>query len=141
MGWGMLLEKEESYQTSRKNVQCSDALHSAFYPLNSPTNGWSGIDFCRDHTGGKFHEALRIPCGDNSCGGRGNGCRRSYRLALLWTSRSTRPFGRQNGNDGDCEAFIVSPGLHRGSDNVERHKRLAILVTHSNGINRGGERI
>jgi multiple antibiotic resistance protein len=36
MGWGMLLEKDESYQTSRKNVQCADALHSAFYPLTLP---------------------------------------------------------------------------------------------------------
>jgi multiple antibiotic resistance protein len=36
MGWGMLLEKDETYQTSRKNVQCLDALHSAFYPLTLP---------------------------------------------------------------------------------------------------------
>jgi len=36
MGWGMLLEKDESYETSRKNVQCADALHSAFYPLTLP---------------------------------------------------------------------------------------------------------
>ena len=36
MGWGMLLEKEETYETARKNVQCSDALHSAFYPLTLP---------------------------------------------------------------------------------------------------------
>src|SRR5690348_6797428 len=36
MGWGMLLEKDETYQTARKNVQCSDALHSAFYPLTLP---------------------------------------------------------------------------------------------------------
>lgn len=36
MGWSMLLEKDETYQTSRKNVQCADALHSAFYPLTLP---------------------------------------------------------------------------------------------------------
>jgi multiple antibiotic resistance protein len=36
MGWGMLLEKDETYQTSRKNVQCLDALHSPFYPLTLP---------------------------------------------------------------------------------------------------------
>jgi multiple antibiotic resistance protein len=36
MGWSMLLEKEESVETSRKNVQCEDALHSAFYPLTLP---------------------------------------------------------------------------------------------------------
>ena len=36
MGWGMLLEKDDSYQSSRKDVQCSDALHSAFYPLTLP---------------------------------------------------------------------------------------------------------
>lgn len=36
MGWGMLLEKDESYESSRKSVQCSDALHSAFYPLTLP---------------------------------------------------------------------------------------------------------
>lgn len=36
MGWGMLLEKDETYQMSRQNVQCSDALHSAFYPLTLP---------------------------------------------------------------------------------------------------------
>lgn len=36
MGWGMLLEKDEPHQTSRNSVQCSDALHSAFYPLTLP---------------------------------------------------------------------------------------------------------
>jgi multiple antibiotic resistance protein len=32
----MLLEKDETYQTARRNLQCSDALHSAFYPLTLP---------------------------------------------------------------------------------------------------------
>lgn len=36
MGWGMLLEKDETREASRKNVQCSDVLHSAFYPLTLP---------------------------------------------------------------------------------------------------------
>jgi multiple antibiotic resistance protein len=36
MGWGMLLEKDENHETDRRNVQCSDALHSAFYPLTLP---------------------------------------------------------------------------------------------------------
>lgn len=36
LGWSMLLERDETYETSRKNVQCSDALHSAFYPLTLP---------------------------------------------------------------------------------------------------------
>lgn len=36
MGWGMLLQKDESFETARSNVQCSDALHSAFYPLTLP---------------------------------------------------------------------------------------------------------
>jgi len=36
MGWGMLLEKNETYETDRQNVCCSDALHSAFYPLTLP---------------------------------------------------------------------------------------------------------
>lgn len=36
MGWGMLLQRDESFETARKNVQCSDALHSAFYPLTLP---------------------------------------------------------------------------------------------------------
>ena len=36
VGWGMLLEKDEPHQTARQNVQCSDALHSAFYPLTLP---------------------------------------------------------------------------------------------------------
>ena len=36
MGWGMLLEKQEVRDADRKNVQCSDALHSAFYPLTLP---------------------------------------------------------------------------------------------------------
>lgn len=36
MGWSMLLERNETYETSRKNVQCSDVLHSAFYPLTLP---------------------------------------------------------------------------------------------------------
>ena len=36
MGWGVLLERNESPETSRQNVKCSDALHSAFYPLTLP---------------------------------------------------------------------------------------------------------
>lgn len=36
LGWRMLSEKKEIYETSRKNVQCSDPLHSAFYPLTLP---------------------------------------------------------------------------------------------------------
>ena len=36
MGWGILLEKDETYETDRENVRCSDALHSAFYPLTLP---------------------------------------------------------------------------------------------------------
>lgn len=36
MGWGMLLEKDETYETTRRNVTCLDALHSAFYPLTLP---------------------------------------------------------------------------------------------------------
>jgi multiple antibiotic resistance protein len=36
IGWGMLLEKDENREASRKNVQCSDVLHSAFYPLTLP---------------------------------------------------------------------------------------------------------
>lgn len=36
VGWAMLLEREDTYEASRKNVQCSDALHSAFYPLTLP---------------------------------------------------------------------------------------------------------
>lgn len=36
MGWGVLLEKSESPETTRRNVQCADALHSAFYPLTLP---------------------------------------------------------------------------------------------------------
>jgi multiple antibiotic resistance protein len=36
MGWGMLLEKDQTSEASRKSVQCSDALHSAFYPLTLP---------------------------------------------------------------------------------------------------------
>lgn len=36
MGWGMLLEKDETREASRQNLQCSDALHSAFYPLTLP---------------------------------------------------------------------------------------------------------
>jgi multiple antibiotic resistance protein len=36
MGWGVLLEKNASPETARGNVQCSDALRSAFYPLTLP---------------------------------------------------------------------------------------------------------
>jgi len=32
----LFLEKDEPHKTSRKSVQCSDALHSAFYPLTLP---------------------------------------------------------------------------------------------------------
>lgn len=36
MGWGMLLQNDETHETDRRNVHCSDALHSAFYPLTLP---------------------------------------------------------------------------------------------------------
>lgn len=36
MGWSMLLEREDRHDTARKSVDCSDALHSAFYPLTLP---------------------------------------------------------------------------------------------------------
>jgi multiple antibiotic resistance protein len=36
MGWSMLLEREDTHDTARKTVECSDALHSAFYPLTLP---------------------------------------------------------------------------------------------------------
>ena len=36
MGWGMLMEREESHDSARRNVECSDVFHSAFYPLTLP---------------------------------------------------------------------------------------------------------
>jgi len=36
IGWGILLEKDESPETSRRTLTCSDAVHSAFYPLTLP---------------------------------------------------------------------------------------------------------
>ena len=36
MGWSMLLEREDTHDTARKTVECSDALHSAFSPLTLP---------------------------------------------------------------------------------------------------------
>jgi multiple antibiotic resistance protein len=36
VGWRILLEKDEAHETARRNVTCSDALHSAFYPLTLP---------------------------------------------------------------------------------------------------------
>jgi multiple antibiotic resistance protein len=36
MGWGILLERDETHETARRSLTCSDALHSAFYPLTLP---------------------------------------------------------------------------------------------------------
>lgn len=36
MGWGMLMQPGDVTRTDRRNVQCTDALHSAFYPLTLP---------------------------------------------------------------------------------------------------------
>lgn len=36
IGWRILLEKDDTPETTRRNVTCSDALHSAFYPLTLP---------------------------------------------------------------------------------------------------------
>ncbi len=36
IGWGILLEKDDTTETARRNVTCSDVLHSAFYPLTMP---------------------------------------------------------------------------------------------------------
>ncbi len=30
MGWGILLEKDENYETTRRSVTCSDVFHCAF---------------------------------------------------------------------------------------------------------------
>jgi len=36
IGWGILLEKDDTAETARRNVTCSDPLRSAFYPLTLP---------------------------------------------------------------------------------------------------------
>jgi len=36
MGWGMLMEKEGVGDATRRNVQCPDVFHRAFYPLTLP---------------------------------------------------------------------------------------------------------
>lgn len=36
IGWGILLQKDDTPETARRNVACSDPLHSAFYPLTLP---------------------------------------------------------------------------------------------------------
>jgi len=36
IGWGILLEKNESPETSRRTLTCSDAVPNAFYPLTLP---------------------------------------------------------------------------------------------------------
>lgn len=36
VGWSILLEKDEPHETARRSLTCSDALHSAFYPLTLP---------------------------------------------------------------------------------------------------------
>jgi len=36
VGWGILLEKDEAHETACRSLTCSDALHSAFYPLTLP---------------------------------------------------------------------------------------------------------
>jgi len=36
VGWSILLENDEPHETARRSLTCSDALHSAFYPLTLP---------------------------------------------------------------------------------------------------------
>ena len=36
VGWSMLLERDDANATARNNVQPTDVLHSAFYPLTLP---------------------------------------------------------------------------------------------------------
>lgn len=36
IGWGILLEKDDTPETVRRDVTCQDPLHSAFYPLAMP---------------------------------------------------------------------------------------------------------
>ena len=88
MGWSMLLEREDTHDTARKTVECSDALHRAFFPLTLP---------------------LTVGPGTISV------------AIMLCIGGSTRPHFRANRDDGDCEAFVVSAGLHRCSDHVERY--------------------
>lgn len=128
MGWSMLVEKEETHETARKNVQCADALHSAFYPLTLPLTVGPEIDIRCGHAGRKLDAALWIPHRNHRCGARRHGRGRSERFALLWTGRPACPNTRQDSHDSHCEAFVVSAGLHWRADHVERNQRIAIII-------------
>lgn len=66
MGWGVLLEKNESAETVRRNVQCSDALHQCVLSVDPAIDRGAWLDLCRGHVGCKLHPTLRIPHRDNS---------------------------------------------------------------------------
>jgi MarC family membrane protein len=127
MGWSMLLEKEETYETARKNVQCSDVLHSAFYPLTLPLTVGPGSISVAITLGAKFNAALRIPPADSPCRAHRHGNRRPERLALLRLGRPTGPRSWQNRNDSNRETLVFSPSLHWRSDHVERDQRARLL--------------
>ena len=92
MGWGMLMEREESHDPARKNVQCSDA---SIAPL------WISPS---DHfLGDPSHDASRLE-----------------RLPLLRIRRSAGTTGWNDWNDRDRTAHFISAGLHRRADHMER---------------------
>lgn len=51
-------------------------------------------------------------------------------FALLRTGGPTRADSGENGNDGECEDFIISVGLHWRANHVERDQRAVILAAH-----------
>jgi multiple antibiotic resistance protein len=75
MGWGMLLEKDEMYESTRKQVQCSDALRSAFLSPYASFDSWAGLDFRSCHLGCQLNTPLRFPrCSNCRCAHRHERC-------------------------------------------------------------------
>ena len=94
-------------------------------PIDSAIDGWTRIDFRRGDYGCKLHPPLRLPYRDNCCRAHRNDSSCDQHFALLRISRPTRSRDRKAWNDRNRKTFVVSAGLHRCPDHVERTQRLA----------------
>jgi len=119
--------KNESPETARRGVRCSDTLHRAFYPWtlpftvspgSIPVAVTSGANSTR-HYG--FHIGIILAAlrAMTVVAISGLFC---YGLADQ-LARVIGKTGWQDWNDRGRETFVVSAGLHLCSDDTERNKR------------------
>jgi multiple antibiotic resistance protein len=118
-GWAMLNQKDggDRDAITRRTVTCADALNQAFYPLTLPlTVGPGSISVAI--TLGANETAHNLAA--NRLRSRGGN-----RLSLLRLCRSACERHGGDWNECNSEAVLVSAGMHRRADLLERGEQVA----------------